>query len=325
MENEKKPHRNQLHYVAAGLAAIAIIATAGIYQQTTSLAAKITNQNSAIGSLTRQVAAQEQIFASHETKITELHTVTKKLASYGDEASFSMQMAIYELELLQNYDKAIEYLEAAKLYVKNDAIAKQVTAAIATLKQIPRYNTVTKLDELDQIKTKLITMNNTPAKTQNKELDPQKDNKAMNFLSKFVTVSYTDPSTPKPLNSKQKYMLEANMLALINQIQASLANRNATLFHNGIAKLEDLLTSHYPQNTQIIAIKTELQNLGSLDLSPKTPDLETILHAIYSNMSKNTKPTEHIQQSHPTAKKQDSKKSDSNTLNTSKPHVTEEF
>ena len=319
MENEKKSHSNQLHYVAAGLAAIALITTTGIYQKTASLTTKLSDQNAAIGSLTRQVAAQEQNFENHQTKITELHTVTKKLVSNGDEASFAMQMAIYELELLQNYDKAIEYLEATKLYIQDDGITKQITSAIAALKQIPRYDTVTKLDELDQIKSKLISLDEAPTKTHN---TPQTDNKAMSFLGKFVTVSYNDPSLPKLLNSKQQYMLEANMLSLINQIQAALANRNTTLFHNGIAKLEDLLTSHYPQNTQIIAIKTELQNLGSLDLNPKTPDLQTILHAIYSNMAKNTKPAEHIQQNHPITKKQDSQKSDNNT---SKPHVTEEF
>ena len=322
MEDEKKSHSKQLHYVAAGLAAMALIATAGTYQKTASLTTKLSDQNAAIGSLTRQVAAQEQNFENHQTKITELHTVTKKLASNGDEASFAMQMAIYELELLQNYDKTIEYLEAAKLYIQDDSIAKQITSAIATLKQIPRYDTVTKLDELDQIKARLINLDSPPAKTHSTEPALHTDNKAMSFLGKFVTVSYSDSSTPKLLNSKQQYMLEANMLSLINQIQAALANRNTTLFHNGIAKLEDLLTSHYPQNTQIIAIKTELQHLGSLDLTPKTPDLQTILHAIYSNMAKNTKHAEHIQQSHPTAKKHDSQKSDNNT---NKPHVTEEF
>jgi uncharacterized protein HemX len=319
MSKTKQSTTNQFNYLVLGILILAIIATFGIYQKTISLEAHVAAQNIAINSLTKHLAAQEEKFKTHKTDITQLHTVTKKLTSSSNEASFAIQMAIYELDLLQNYDAAIEYLNLAQLHTEDLDIEKQISSAIATLKKIPHYNIIAKLDDLDHIKAKLVTLDTTTAKTKKTQLELPENNKALSFLNNFVTISYTDPAGLKLLNPKQQYMLEANMLALINQTKSALTNKNTALFHGSIEKLNSLLALHFALNNQIKAITAELAALDKLELNPSTPDLQAILNTIYSNMKKDSAPAQRIKKGTKPAAIPEI------TPETTGPHITAEF
>ena len=321
---EAKPTAKQFNYLTLVIATLIIallasLVTFTLYQKTIILTARITDQNSMISSLTKQISAQEAQLQNYKIDITQLHTVTKKLAGNRNEASFAVQMAIYELELLQNYAKTIEYLNLALLHNSNVAIEKKITTAIADLKEISQFNVITKLDELDQIKAKLVTPVTPPAKI-TKTKSKLNNNKVVNFLNTFVTISYTE-STNKPqlFRSNQQHMVEATMLALINQAKSALANKHDGLLHTSITKLKHILATHFDPSPQIKAIASELAELDKLTLNPKTPDLQTILNDLYSNMSSDAV------HAPATKKSPESESMPAAKHQTSSPHITAEF
>lgn len=328
-EIENKTHNNNpLSYIAIGSAALAILIALASYQNISTLTQKLYDQNTAIAGLARELSELQESTKGHHTDIAKLNTITAKLPGNHEQASFAIEMSIYELELLRNYDKAIEYLQLALSYIHDGDIAKQITSAISTLKQVPRYDLRNTLRKLDSIQAKLLGIDKA-SKDNNKEKTLLKDNKAFSFLNKFVTVSYSDSSLPQPLSSKQQYLLETNILLAINQIKAALVSKDSALFNSSTVKLQSLLASHFAQSAQMKAIQKELQELQSFELNPKTPDLTPILHAISNSSQTNIKPEDSANNEKQKTIAKSPKQNDSPkrepSLQTNSPHVTEEF
>ncbi|MDB6097150.1 MAG: hypothetical protein JWM09_1428 [Francisellaceae bacterium] len=174
--------------------------------------------------------------------------------------SFSLQ--VEKLDLLKNSVNHLSYSLQAINFPNIERIITQMDSLMNRLENLP-VKTYGKDDSND---TTLITNKNSNSET------------LVGALEKFksiIKIRKHDKAVEPILDTQEQTLLELQCRLLIEQAKMAVLMRNSSMMAINLQSINNILTQHFDgDNLKIKNIKSELDSLSTINLSPKLIEIE---------------------------------------------------
>lgn len=100
---------------------------------------------------------------------------------------------------------------------------------------------------------------------------------ALDRLGQLVTVRHRDQPVAPLLPPEQHYYVQQNLRLMLEQAQLALLQRKPTLYTQSLTNAEQWVRDYFQLNRSSSALIENIAELGSLTVTPETPDISSSL------------------------------------------------
>jgi uroporphyrin-III C-methyltransferase len=177
---------------------------------------------------------------------------------------------------------------------------------IARIAALPTVDKTKLVSELDQINNQIQQLNIVPANRLNLSTNQTPDNEKVKSnnqpwyqkvgsyfsnLKSLITIRHHQQKIVPLITPSQEAFLKLNIQSKMLQAQWAILHRNNNLYQASLKKIQDWLSTYFPDSKEVQPIIQQLANLQKTNIAPKLPDIHQSLLAINQATGVANKPT----------------------------------